>query len=178
MRTVRLRLRAGPPVRPVHRLLLGRHPSADLPHAEIDGGRRLGARHARRATGQAGQEGLHRLRRRTVPRWPAGSPNRCRAAAARWPTTAPATSRSRSAAPRTATSTRCALRWPRFGPSAPNCWTPTADSRSGSFPIRARLSGSALHQYLVLRGGIRAEESAIDWLDEVAATAWKSRGHE
>ena len=31
------------------------------------------------------------------------------------------------------------------------------------------LSGSALHQYLVLRGGIRAEESAIDWLDEVAA---------
>ena len=31
------------------------------------------------------------------------------------------------------------------------------------------LSGAALHQYLVLRGGIRAEESAIDWLDEVAA---------
>jgi DNA-binding PadR family transcriptional regulator len=28
--------------------------------------------------------------------------------------------------------------------------------------------GAALHQYLVLRGGIRAEESAIDWLDEVA----------
>jgi virulence activator alpha len=26
-----------------------------------------------------------------------------------------------------------------------------------------------LHQYLVLRGGIRAEESAIEWLDEVAA---------
>jgi len=36
------------------------------------------------------------------------------------------------------------------------------------------LSGSALHQYLVLRGGIRAEESAIDWLDEVA-TALKGR---
>lgn len=30
------------------------------------------------------------------------------------------------------------------------------------------LRGAALHQYLVLRGGIRAEESAIDWLDEVA----------
>jgi DNA-binding PadR family transcriptional regulator len=30
------------------------------------------------------------------------------------------------------------------------------------------LRGSSLHQYLVLRGGIRAEESAIDWLDEVA----------
>ena len=30
-------------------------------------------------------------------------------------------------------------------------------------------TGSALHQYLVLRGGIRAEQSAVDWLDEVAA---------
>ncbi|HEX7323584.1 MAG TPA: PadR family transcriptional regulator [Mycobacterium sp.] len=29
------------------------------------------------------------------------------------------------------------------------------------------LTGAALHQHLVLRGGIRAEESAIDWLDEV-----------
>ncbi len=29
------------------------------------------------------------------------------------------------------------------------------------------LTGTQLHQYLVLRGGIRAEESAIDWLDEV-----------
>jgi DNA-binding PadR family transcriptional regulator len=37
------------------------------------------------------------------------------------------------------------------------------------FPDPSRLSGSALHQYLVLRGGIRAEESAIDWLEEVAA---------
>ncbi len=36
------------------------------------------------------------------------------------------------------------------------------------FPDPARLTGSALHQYLVLRGGIRAEESAIEWLDEVA----------
>jgi len=31
------------------------------------------------------------------------------------------------------------------------------------------LRGAALHQYLVLRGGIRAEESAIGWLDEVTA---------
>jgi DNA-binding PadR family transcriptional regulator len=37
------------------------------------------------------------------------------------------------------------------------------------FPDPSGLTGSALHQYLVLRGGIRAEESAIDWLDEVAA---------
>ncbi|MFZ3272404.1 MAG: PadR family transcriptional regulator [Mycobacterium sp.] len=35
------------------------------------------------------------------------------------------------------------------------------------FPDPAALTGSALHQYLVLRGGIRAEESTIDWLDEV-----------
>jgi DNA-binding PadR family transcriptional regulator len=35
------------------------------------------------------------------------------------------------------------------------------------FPDPTRLTGSALHQHLVLRGGIRAEESAIDWLDEV-----------
>ena len=37
------------------------------------------------------------------------------------------------------------------------------------FPDPGSLSGGALHQYLVLRGGIRAEESAIDWLDEVTA---------
>ena len=35
------------------------------------------------------------------------------------------------------------------------------------FPNPSALSDSALHQYLVLRGGIRAEESTIDWLDEV-----------
>jgi DNA-binding PadR family transcriptional regulator len=33
--------------------------------------------------------------------------------------------------------------------------------------LRAERRGATLHQYLVLRGGIRAEESAIDWLDEV-----------
>jgi len=37
------------------------------------------------------------------------------------------------------------------------------------FPDRGGLSGSSLHQYLVLRGGIRAEENALDWLDEVGA---------
>jgi hypothetical protein len=35
------------------------------------------------------------------------------------------------------------------------------------FPDPATLCGSALHQYLVLRGGIRAEEGSVDWLDEV-----------
>ena len=38
------------------------------------------------------------------------------------------------------------------------------------FPDPGALSGSTLHQYLVLRGGIRAEESAVEWLDEVAAS--------
>lgn len=33
----------------------------------------------------------------------------------------------------------------------------------------AALRDSALHQYLVLRGGIRTEEGTVDWLDEVAA---------
>jgi DNA-binding PadR family transcriptional regulator len=37
------------------------------------------------------------------------------------------------------------------------------------FPDPSALRGAALHQHLVLRGGIRAEESSIDWLDEVAA---------
>lgn len=37
------------------------------------------------------------------------------------------------------------------------------------FPDPAALRDSALHQYLVLRGGIRTEEGTIDWLDEVAA---------
>ena len=35
------------------------------------------------------------------------------------------------------------------------------------FPNPGSLTGTALHQYLVLRGGVRAEESAIGWLDEV-----------
>ena len=37
------------------------------------------------------------------------------------------------------------------------------------FPDPSALRDSALHQYLVLRGGIRAEESTVDWLDEVTA---------
>ena len=37
------------------------------------------------------------------------------------------------------------------------------------FPDPSALNVSALHQYLVLRGGIRAEEGTIDWLDEVTS---------
>ena len=38
------------------------------------------------------------------------------------------------------------------------------------FPDPSALSGAALHQYLVLRGGIRAEQGSVDWLDEVLLT--------
>jgi DNA-binding PadR family transcriptional regulator len=37
------------------------------------------------------------------------------------------------------------------------------------FPQPDALTGAPLHQYLVLRGGIRAEENTIDWLDEIKA---------
>jgi DNA-binding PadR family transcriptional regulator len=36
-----------------------------------------------------------------------------------------------------------------------------------TFGDPAALRGAPLHQYLVLRGGIRAEQGALDWLDEV-----------
>ncbi|MGN2640989.1 PadR family transcriptional regulator [Nocardia takedensis] len=35
------------------------------------------------------------------------------------------------------------------------------------FPAPEQLSGTALHQYLVLRGGIRVESGFIDWCDEI-----------
>jgi DNA-binding PadR family transcriptional regulator len=35
------------------------------------------------------------------------------------------------------------------------------------FPDPAALHGADLHRYLVLRGGILAEEGSVDWLDEV-----------
>jgi DNA-binding PadR family transcriptional regulator len=38
------------------------------------------------------------------------------------------------------------------------------------FPDPSVLTGNALHQYLVLRGGIRAEQGSVDWLDEVLLT--------
>lgn len=49
------------------------------------------------------------------------------------------------------------------------------DYEKTQFPDPAALTGSALHQYLVLRGGIRAEESAIDWLTEVAEALKETR---
>lgn len=41
------------------------------------------------------------------------------------------------------------------------------DYEKRQFPEPSSLSGSALHQFLVLRGGIRAEQNSIEWLDEV-----------
>ncbi|GAB2709738.1 PadR family transcriptional regulator [Nocardia thraciensis] len=35
------------------------------------------------------------------------------------------------------------------------------------FPAPHRLTGTALHQYLVLRGGIRVESGFVEWCDEV-----------
>ncbi len=35
------------------------------------------------------------------------------------------------------------------------------------FPAPAQLTGPALHQYLVLRGGIRVEAGFVEWCDEV-----------
>jgi DNA-binding PadR family transcriptional regulator len=40
------------------------------------------------------------------------------------------------------------------------------------------LRGSSLHQYLVLRGGIRTEEGTIDWLDEITAALHRPPGQE
>ena len=43
------------------------------------------------------------------------------------------------------------------------------------FPEPEALTGAELHQYLVLRGGIRAEESAVGWLDEVTTALEDNR---
>jgi DNA-binding PadR family transcriptional regulator len=37
------------------------------------------------------------------------------------------------------------------------------------FPVSDRLTGAALHQYLVLRGGIRVETGFVEWCDEILA---------
>ncbi|WP_280330786.1 PadR family transcriptional regulator [Nocardia wallacei] len=43
------------------------------------------------------------------------------------------------------------------------------------FPAPHRLTGTALHQYLVLRGGIRVESGFVEWCDEVL-DALRSKG--
>ena len=41
--------------------------------------------------------------------------------------------------------------------------------QKSQFPSPSALTGPTLHQYLVLRGGILAEEGSLRWLDEVLA---------
>lgn len=43
------------------------------------------------------------------------------------------------------------------------------------FPDPRALEGTAMHQYLVLRGGILAEEGSLHWLDEVLAALGGNR---
>lgn len=42
------------------------------------------------------------------------------------------------------------------------------------YPDPDQLEGRRLHQYLVLRGGLRMEEGFVDWLDEVLAALRRS----
>jgi DNA-binding PadR family transcriptional regulator len=49
------------------------------------------------------------------------------------------------------------------------------DFEKRQFPDPAALTGTALHQYLVLRGGIRAEQGSVDWLDEVLLSLGRRR---
>src|SRR3954453_3575158 len=56
-RAAGLRAGARAALRPLDRLLLARHPPADLPGARPDGGRRLGPRHGGRAVGPGGHGG-------------------------------------------------------------------------------------------------------------------------
>ncbi len=44
------------------------------------------------------------------------------------------------------------------------------------FPDPAGLAGTGLHQFLVLRGGITAEEGVVAWCDEVVAARGRRRG--
>ncbi len=166
VRAVRLRLRVDAPVRSLDRLLLERHPPTDLPHAADDGGRRLGVGDGGGPTRTAGQEGLHRVRLRPaeLARWIA-TPRRQRAD--RRGGSAPASWPSNCAARPTATSRRSTA-----SRGVADSTRPLLDTYRGfekQFPEPESLRGSALHQYLVLRGGIRTEEGTIAWLDEVAS---------
>jgi DNA-binding PadR family transcriptional regulator len=51
----------------------------------------------------------------------------------------------------------------------PDAWEQPAPDRRDDAPARLRLTGTALHQYLVLRGGIRVETGFTEWCDEILA---------
>lgn len=46
------------------------------------------------------------------------------------------------------------------------------------FPDPGRLTGQPLHQYLVLRGGIRAQEGLVDWCEELLAALRRDQSRE
>lgn len=45
------------------------------------------------------------------------------------------------------------------------------------FPEPGHLSGQSLHQYLVLRGGIRAELGLVEWCDELLEAMRRDQSH-
>ena len=49
-------------------------------------------------------------------------------------------------------------------------------SEKRAVPDPTRLRGRRLHQYLVLRGGIRMEQNMIDWYDEVLTALRPTKG--
>ena len=122
---------------------------------------------AGRAAGQAGQEGLHRGRRRPRRTGPLDrrTADRPRQLGDRQPHPRPGGQDPR--APPTATSPHCATQVAALRAERAALLDTYRGFEKRQFPDPGALTGTALHQYLVLRGGIRAEESAIDWLDEV-----------
>ena len=129
-RAARVRARARAALRQVDRLLLARHPPADLPRPRPHGGRRLGHRRDRRPDRPPGQEGVRRLGRRpTGPRRLARRadaveplPQRARRQAARGVVRRP-----RDAAARTS---------PSCAPTTRPGWRTTAGSRPATTPSR------------------------------------------
>ena len=159
-RATRLGPGPDPPLRPVDRLLLERHPPADLPRARPDGGRRLGRLEPVAQHGPARQEGVRRRRRRPPRAAPVArrSPPRCEPFRSEVAVKLRAASYGDRAAVlaqvdehRAEHATRLAHyeRWPR-----------------ATSPSPARLAGHDLDVYLVLRGGIRLEQFWVDWLTE------------
>ena len=77
------------------------------------------------------------------------------------------TSRSRSAPPRTATSRPLCAEVARHRDRHAERLELYLPPGEAGLPAPERLSGTALHQYLVLRGGIRVEEGFTQWCQEV-----------
>ena len=99
-----VRARPDPPLRPLDRVLLERHPPADLPRAGPHGGRRLGAPATGRAAGRPDKKVYDVAAGRPRASWRAGSPPPPRSSSSA------ARSRSSSAPRRTATGRPCSPR--------------------------------------------------------------------